>query len=279
MSPIIPLEFVPLISPVVLSHPFPCNAAIISRSCPSSSSSLPFIVHHPNVDLYALTGPTPTHALFALHQQPPSPSLPTLTTEPPPKIGNLFLSSCPGKKVRLNQPVAAIYDGMPGTVGNDNTNGGTSPEQLYGGRSAICRDLRADLTRAKETQNVGAVVCCLDDQGNVLFAFWSYHSCLMTCPPGLELRYLGAPWEEYCKVSADLGLAVVRFARLSSLPIASLNPYGSHATRIPMAEGFSPPSNEVLNNHLETVIKQWSLKGINVLVHCRGGSFCRPTRC
>ncbi|KAJ7647482.1 hypothetical protein FB45DRAFT_200177 [Roridomyces roridus] len=51
-------------------------------------------------------------------------------------IGNLFMSSCPGKKVRLQGPVK--------------------------GRSGVCRDLHADLRRMKDL-GVGCVVCCLDD--------------------------------------------------------------------------------------------------------------------
>jgi hypothetical protein len=46
-------------------------------------------------------------------------------------IGNLLLSSCPGKKVRLDGPVR--------------------------GRSAICRDLKSDLARIKE-MGVGCVI-------------------------------------------------------------------------------------------------------------------------
>ncbi|TBU40914.1 phosphatases II [Dichomitus squalens] len=51
-------------------------------------------------------------------------------------LGNLYMSSCPGKKVRLDGPVR--------------------------GRNTVCRDLRSDLSRIK---NVGAacIVCCLDD--------------------------------------------------------------------------------------------------------------------
>lgn len=46
-------------------------------------------------------------------------------------IGNLLLSSCPGKKVRLDGPVR--------------------------GRAAICRDLKSDLARIKE-MGVGCVI-------------------------------------------------------------------------------------------------------------------------
>ncbi|KAH8093926.1 phosphatases II [Cristinia sonorae] len=51
-------------------------------------------------------------------------------------LGNLLLSSCPGKKVRLNGPVK--------------------------GRGAVCRDLTQDLIRISE-MGVRCIVCCLDD--------------------------------------------------------------------------------------------------------------------
>ncbi|PKI84542.1 hypothetical protein MVES_001827 [Malassezia vespertilionis] len=53
------------------------------------------------------------------------------------RIGNMLLSSCPGKKVRLNGPVR--------------------------GRSSVCRDLKSDLQRYRAL-GVRAIVCCLDDE-------------------------------------------------------------------------------------------------------------------
>ena len=82
------------------------------------------------------------------------------------QIGNLLLSSCPGKKVRLTAPIPV------------------------GGRSAICRDVRTDLLRMKETGGVGALICCLNDT---------------------ELAFLGAPWEEYSIAARELGLDVMRY--------------------------------------------------------------------
>lgn len=52
-------------------------------------------------------------------------------------IGNMFLSSCPGKKVRLD---GAMH-----------------------GRAPICRDLKLDLTRIKAL-GIRAIVCCLDEE-------------------------------------------------------------------------------------------------------------------
>jgi protein-tyrosine phosphatase len=67
----------------------------------------------------------------------PSTSAATDGRPGPRAIGNLLLSSCPGKKVRLTGPVR--------------------------GRGAICRDLGLDLKRI-HSLGVGAVVCCLDDE-------------------------------------------------------------------------------------------------------------------
>ncbi|KAI0780171.1 protein-tyrosine phosphatase-like protein [Fomes fomentarius] len=51
-------------------------------------------------------------------------------------IGNLYMSSCPGKKVRLDGPVK--------------------------GRNTVCRDLWSDLSRIKSV-GVSCIICCLDD--------------------------------------------------------------------------------------------------------------------
>ncbi|GAA5961688.1 hypothetical protein JCM8115_004735 [Rhodotorula mucilaginosa] len=56
-----------------------------------------------------------------------------------PVLGNFVLSSCPGKKVRMNG------------------------EASKGGRGAICRDVTLDLARARDEFGVRLVICCLDD--------------------------------------------------------------------------------------------------------------------
>ncbi|KDN52537.1 hypothetical protein K437DRAFT_272402 [Tilletiaria anomala UBC 951] len=117
-------------------------------------------------------------------------------------VGNLFLSSCPGKKVRLTGPVR--------------------------GRGAICRDLGLDLKRIQDI-GVGAIVCCLDDE---------------------ELAFLGAPWHEYEQSADALGIDVVRF---------------------PVAEGFAPTSHVAVDRAITSVVMDYSLRGVSVLVHCRGG--------
>lgn len=119
-----------------------------------------------------------------------------------PSIGNLLLSSCPGKKVRLSGPVR--------------------------GRGAICRDLGLDLTRIFSI-GVRAVVCCLNDE---------------------ELSYLGAPWEEYEREADRLGLDIYR---------------------LPMAEGFAPTNVQDMDAAMTSIVTDCTMKGTNVLVHCRGG--------
>ncbi|GAA5991668.1 hypothetical protein JCM10908_001085 [Rhodotorula pacifica] len=54
-------------------------------------------------------------------------------------LGNFVLSSCPGKKVRMNGEASKC------------------------GRGAICRDVTLDLQRARDEHGVRLVVCCLDD--------------------------------------------------------------------------------------------------------------------
>ncbi|CAO1614817.1 unnamed protein product [Sympodiomycopsis kandeliae] len=125
-------------------------------------------------------------------------------SEPPTsfKVGNLYLSSCPGKKVRLTGAVR--------------------------GRGAVCRDLAVDLQRFKGL-DVGTVVCCLSDA---------------------ELETIGVKWEDYVREADKLGLDLLR---------------------IPIVEGHCPTSQEALEPWLNEIVLHCTLKGINVLVHCRGG--------
>ncbi|KAG8213781.1 hypothetical protein J3R82DRAFT_10492 [Butyriboletus roseoflavus] len=163
-----------------------------------------------------------TYALHPFIRPPTAPSPPnkiskfrasksSTTTSPPHgtasqrpfKLGNLLLSSCPGKKVRLSGPVR--------------------------GRSAVCRSLDVDLRRMKML-GARCVVCCLDNE---------------------ELEFLiGASWFEYCQVAHREGLDVLR---------------------IPLPEGLTPLSPKSLDADLDRIIEKYTLRGISVLVHCRGG--------
>ncbi|KAJ7350247.1 protein-tyrosine phosphatase-like protein, partial [Mycena albidolilacea] len=132
-------------------------------------------------------------------EEKPAPQLPP---EPTFTIGNIFLSSCPGKKVRLQGPVK--------------------------GRSGVCRDLHADMRRMKDL-GVGCIICCLDDA---------------------ELEFLGAPWHLYERAAKSIGISVLR---------------------IPTPEGLAPPSPASLDAHLTRIIDAYTLRGVPILVHCRGG--------
>jgi len=77
-----------------------------------------------------------------------------ISAKPPRFIGNLALSSCPGKKVRLNGPVR--------------------------GRAAINRDLDLDFGRLRSF-GITTVICCLYDEELVfLGASWPKYSAMAT---------------------------------------------------------------------------------------------------
>lgn len=143
------------------------------------------------------------HNLTGSHPGPRWSSL-SRGVEPPPsfQIGNLYLSSCPGKKVRLSGAVR--------------------------GRGAVCRDLGLDLKRFQEL-GVGTLVCCLSD---------------------VELAAIGVEWQQYLHEADRLGLDLIR---------------------VPMVEGNCPTSLEILDTWLNEIIEHCTLKGVNVLIHCRGG--------
>ncbi|KAL7418272.1 hypothetical protein Q5752_006728 [Cryptotrichosporon argae] len=118
------------------------------------------------------------------------------------RIGNVLLSSCPGKRLRMDGPVK--------------------------GRGPVNRDLRTDLRRIRG-EGVGCLVCCLDD---------------------VELALLGVPWETYRQIALETGLDIIR---------------------LPMPDGFTPVSLELFDKQVDLLVNNYTLKGINVLIHCRGG--------
>ncbi|WAQ92874.1 hypothetical protein PtA15_17A356 [Puccinia triticina] len=109
------------------------------------------------IDLFDLTGPESekaTQVFWQYHQQRTSTNQqreqqaggPEEAAQPEHagKLGNLLLSSCPGKKVRMNETAAQRQ-----ATGNH--------------RSPICRDLKSDLSRAYSI-GIRAIICCLDDE-------------------------------------------------------------------------------------------------------------------
>ncbi|KAH7923949.1 phosphatases II [Leucogyrophana mollusca] len=144
----------------------------------------------------------------------------TVTKSRPFKLGNLLLSSCPGKKVRLSGPVK--------------------------GRGTVCRDLSLDLQRIKDL-GVRCVVCCLDDE---------------------ELQFLGVSWPDYYQAAHRIDLDVLRSVYSKRIPFS---PIENLSCRIPLPEGLTPLTPESLDAHLKRLIDDYTLHGLPILVHCRGG--------
>ncbi|GAA6029113.1 hypothetical protein JCM8097_001606 [Rhodosporidiobolus ruineniae] len=129
-----PINISPLVPPELLSR---LSSHLFSQSSSSSFSGIldgdaaPFLLRpSPSTDLLTLS---------VLHASAPSSFLPPSSSAPSRPLGNFVLSSCPGKKVRMNG------------------------EPIRGGRGAICRDVLLDLQRARDEHGVRLVVCCLDD--------------------------------------------------------------------------------------------------------------------
>lgn len=180
----------------------------------------PFVIQ-PSADIHALTGPNASAALFNLtlpiSQQlamtstlnsdgdyGSESSASMFTSGSAIRLGNLVLSSCPGKKVRLSDrhleilgipeicrpgidPATQIPILDPRTLPKAGVT--VTQQSLMINRSPICRDLELDLRRAIEQADIKAVVCCIDDE---------------------ELKFLGAAWVEYEKVARKLDLEVIR---------------------------------------------------------------------
>ena len=161
LSPIIPVHLLPYISADVLSHLPPCfkMPETHDKSQDPVHISLKTTVRREDLDVYLEKSLQDTEG-YALGQirgehlvrMPRSVPLDSMLNEngapleqfsshsptsEGPLIGNLLLSSCPGKKVRLDEP--------------------------FQGRSPICRDLKIDLDRIRQ-MGVRAIVCCLDDE-------------------------------------------------------------------------------------------------------------------
>ncbi|KAL1743076.1 protein-tyrosine phosphatase-like protein [Schizophyllum fasciatum] len=181
ISPVPPPPLPPSVEPLKPGLP-PSLPRLLTKNSNASQLSLP--VSEKDLDV------------GSDEEKPLSPTTPTFM------LGNLYMSSCPGKKVRLQGPVR--------------------------GRSGVCRDLRTDLRRMRDL-GVGCIICCLDDG---------------------ELALLGAPWNLYADAARSAGIDVLR---------------------IPTPEGLAPLSPETLDDKLDDVLRGYTLRGVPVLVHCRGG--------
>ncbi len=74
--------------------------------------------------------------------------------------------------------------------------------------------------------------------------------CIVCCLDDEELEFLGVPWHLYLQSAMALGLDVLR---------------------IPMPEGLGPLGAAYLDEQIGNVIRNYTLCGVNVLTHCRGG--------
>ncbi|GJN92406.1 hypothetical protein Rhopal_005436-T1 [Rhodotorula paludigena] len=130
ISPLVTPELLAYLSSHLYDRPSPATTAPIAMTSARSLTPAPFLLRSSvSTDLLSVT---------AAYEVAPD-SLPHTIEPAPPVLGNFVLSSCPGKKVRMNG------------------------EALKGGRGAICRDVVVDLQRARDEYNVHLVVCCLDD--------------------------------------------------------------------------------------------------------------------
>lgn len=100
-----------------------------------------------------------------------------------PKLGNLLLSSCPGKRLRMGGPVK--------------------------GRGPVCRDLKTDLRRIRD-EGVGCLVWCVSFPLFLLLVGGIVVDAYFSCLDDTELTLLGTPWETYRDIANELGLDIIR---------------------------------------------------------------------
>ncbi|GAA6006203.1 hypothetical protein JCM11491_002069 [Sporobolomyces phaffii] len=171
ISPLIPPELLAYYSSRLFSASRAVEQAAVSRPVEASladligSSPTSFLLEpRQSCDLLTLITPVSN----GVCPVPPHSSVgaPQATDQ---KIGNFVLSSCPGKKVRMNG------------------------ESLKGGRGAICRDVKLDLKRAKD-EGVRMVVCCLDDS-ELAFLGTPFPEYSAACE-ALDIRILRIPMVE-----------------------------------------------------------------------------------
>lgn len=83
------------------------------------------------------------------------------------------------------------------------------------------------------------------------------------------MQFLGTPWEEYCRLAHQEGLDVLRYGLLPHS--LSTIPQFLGISSIPLPEGLCPLSPQSLDKDLARIIERYTINGIPVLVHCRGG--------
>ena len=90
---------------------------------------------------------------------------------------------------------------------------------------------------------------------------------LISCLDDTELDFLGVPWPQYEECASSNGLDVLRLA-FSCLATRLFDKFTS---RIPTPEGLAPLTPAFLETYLTDLINTYTLQGVPVLVHCRGG--------
>lgn len=90
-----------------------------------------------------------------------------------------------------------------------------------------------------------------------------------SCLDDEELDLLGASWPQYHAIAQVVGLDVLRYA----IPLHQRSYHISIviAPSIPIPEGLTPITPTLFDQHLSYIINAYTLQGIPVLVHCRGG--------
>ena len=88
-----------------------------------------------------------------------------------------------------------------------------------------------------------------------------------SCLDDNELEFLGAPWSEYEHCASRTGLDVLRCVPSHSVAVVSL--FIPHS--LPIPEGLAPLEPAHLDTHLIHLINRYTLRGVPILVHCRGG--------
>jgi len=73
---------------------------------------------------------------------------------------------------------------------------------------------------------------------------------IVCCLDDVELAYLGVSWSDYARIADENGIDVLR---------------------LPLPEGLAPLDVASFDAQMTRLINSYTLKGINVLCHCRGG--------
>lgn len=93
-----------------------------------------------------------------------------------------------------------------------------------------------------------------------------------SCLDDEELALLGASWPAYLESAQALGIDVLRYVvRLHTLWLHLISASRVMNLRLPIPEGLPPVTPAYLDLHLGRLLQEYTLKGIHVLVHCRGG--------